>query len=208
MSNDSWSTTLRKHFKPLDDKAWEEAKQKLDQQVTGTVVAKAAFGAWVDIGVGFPALLEIPHIAGLTHEQYQNDEWCPVGSTVSAHVTDFKDDLRQVRVQQVGSNRPGHGVCADSWYLMCSSLPDLNWARLRVFGSGHAEVFDCDGKTHRFTSKETAHLWLLEDEFQRLESFDAEDEAEHGIKFADITPPQAQDDSELRKLMLVKRSKA
>src|SRR5262245_16336902 len=33
----------------------------------------------------------------------------------------------------------------ESWYLMDCSLPDLNWARLRVFESGRAEVFDCDG---------------------------------------------------------------
>jgi hypothetical protein len=45
---------------------------------------------------------------------------------------------------------------ADSWYLMYSSLPDLNWARLRVFQSGRAEVFDCDGRTTRFLSQEEA----------------------------------------------------
>jgi hypothetical protein len=92
----------------------------------------------------------------------------------------------------------------DSWYLMYSSLPDLNWARLRVFESGSAEVFDCDGRTTRFASEEDARLWLAEDEFQALASFDAEDEEEYGIKFAAITPPQAESEQELQGKMYVR----
>jgi ribosomal protein S1 len=44
--------------------AWEEAKQHLHigMPVTGTVVARRPFGAFVDIGVGFPVLLEIIEI--------------------------------------------------------------------------------------------------------------------------------------------------
>ena len=96
----------------------------------------------------------------------------------------------------------------DSWYLMYSALPDLNWARLRVFDSGLAEVFDCDGRTTRFRSEKEAGLWLAEDEFRALASYDSEDEEEYGIKFADIDPPRAENDSELRSKMLVRVRKA
>jgi len=92
----------------------------------------------------------------------------------------------------------------DRWYLMYSSLPDLNWARLRVFTSGRVEVFDCDGRTTRFASLEEARWWLAEDEFQALDSFDAEDEAEYGITFADITPPRGSSEAELLPQMLVR----
>lgn len=78
----------------------------------------------------------------------------------------------------------------ESWYLMDSSLPDLNWARLRVFESGQAEVFDCDGRTTAFATEQDAKWWLLEDEFRSLDKFDVDDEAEHGIRFAEIHPPQ------------------
>ena len=89
----------------------------------------------------------------------------------------------------------------DSWYLLYSSLPDLNWARWRVFESG-SEVFDCDGRTTRFASEEDAGLWLAEDGFSS--SFDAEDEEEYGIKFAAITPPQAESEQELQGKMYVR----
>lgn len=96
----------------------------------------------------------------------------------------------------------------ESWYLMYSSLPDLNWARLRVFASGPAEVFDCDGRTTRFASVEKARLWLAEDEFQALETFDAEDEEEYGVRFADVKPPREQNEHELQGKMYVRASKA
>ena len=92
----------------------------------------------------------------------------------------------------------------ESWYLMHSSLPDLNWARLRVFASGSAEVFDCDGRTTRFTNIEDAKMWLAEDEFQAFETFDLEDEEEYGVRFADVTPPQEQSERELRSKMYVR----
>lgn len=50
---------------------WVALKQRLPkgQQVTGVVIARAHFGAWLDIGVGFPALLEIVSIVGMTPER-------------------------------------------------------------------------------------------------------------------------------------------
>lgn len=92
---------------------------------------------------------------------------------------------------------------SDSWYLMYSSFPNLNWARLRSFTSGKAEVFDCDGKTHYFESREEALNRLLEDEFIAFEKLDSEDEAEYGIKLAEIEPLSNLPDEELKARMYV-----
>jgi len=56
------------------------------QSVTGPVVARAHYGAYVDIGVGFPALLQIILMRGLDHEAYIANEWSPVGSEVTARI--------------------------------------------------------------------------------------------------------------------------
>ncbi len=84
------------------ERAWNVLKQRLSvgECVSGIVVAKAPFGAWVDIGVGFPALLEIITMAGLTPERYRADDWCPVGSEVEAFVGGFRDHAHQVGLWQ------------------------------------------------------------------------------------------------------------
>ena len=86
--------------------AWESLKHQfdVDQCVTGTVVGKSPFGAWIDLGVGFPALLEIVVMEGLTPERYRADDWCPLGSVVTAFIAEFRDRDRQIRLWQV---RPG-----------------------------------------------------------------------------------------------------
>lgn len=81
MMYSDWEQRLSERF-PFPDaeeaeREWESLKDRLSpgQSVTGIVVTKAPFGAWLDIGVGFPALLEIVCIAGLTPERYQADDW-------------------------------------------------------------------------------------------------------------------------------------
>jgi ribosomal protein S1 len=112
MPYEEWGRLLVERFPPrepeTDQREWEALKKHLavGQGVTGVVVAKAPFGAWLDIGAGFPALLLLPDIAGLTSESYQADDWCPVGSAIAAEVVLFNDRLRQVRVSQ---GRPHEG---------------------------------------------------------------------------------------------------
>ena len=83
--------------------AWDEAKQRLPvgTSVTGRVVARYPFGAFLDIGLGFPALLEIIEIEGLTPEAYRAGGWCPKGSEVTARVMGFRDRNHQIHVSQV-----------------------------------------------------------------------------------------------------------
>lgn len=91
------------HRSPRRSAEWETLKQRLiiDRAVTGRVVAKSPFGVWVDLGVGYPALLEIVVMKDLTPERYRTDDWCPVGSELTAYVGGFRDDVHQVRLWQV-----------------------------------------------------------------------------------------------------------
>lgn len=107
MAYDDWGRLLSDHFPHRDRSAvqpdWESLKKqlKVGDIVTGTVIAKAPFGAWLDIGVGFPALLEIPFIDGLTPERCRADDWCPINSSISAFVSGFNDHNFQVGLRQV-----------------------------------------------------------------------------------------------------------
>ena len=100
-----------KHDSPEAAEAWDALKARLplDSVVDGSVYAKAAYGAWIDLGVGFPALLEIIYIEGLTPERYQAGEWCPVGSTVRAMVLGYRETGRQVYLWQCNPPRDPQG---------------------------------------------------------------------------------------------------
>jgi hypothetical protein len=91
------------HRSPSRSPDWEALKRRLavGRAVTGSVVARSPFGAWIDLGVGFPALLEITVMKGLTPERYRADDWCPPGSEVTAFVGGFRDDGHQVGLWQV-----------------------------------------------------------------------------------------------------------
>jgi hypothetical protein len=103
---DGWDRDLSVGFPPPDPETaqrnWDALKQRLKvgQLVRGTIVANAPFGAWLDIGVGFPALLLIPDIEGITAERYRLGQWCPVGCEISAEVVRFNDSACTLRVSQ------------------------------------------------------------------------------------------------------------
>ena len=80
---------------------WQAVVEQLSegQTVSGTVVARAPFGAFIDIGVGFPACLQIILIREMDHESYVANEWCPVGSRIVATI--LRIDSRQIALEQV-----------------------------------------------------------------------------------------------------------
>ena len=102
-----WRNVLAERFpnyeSPAHDPEWLRLKQRLapGQTITGIVVARAHFGAWIDLGVGFPGLLEIICIADLSPERYRAGDWCPVGSEVSATIGNLIDDRHQIYLWQV-----------------------------------------------------------------------------------------------------------
>jgi ribosomal protein S1 len=119
MEFSDWGRLLAERFpKSKNDETeqkWAALQQRIaiGQLVTGVVVAKAPFGAWVDLGVGFPGLLEIICIAGLTRESYRANDWCPIGSEITAYVGGFRDRDHQVYLWQVRSDRDAQGKHPD-----------------------------------------------------------------------------------------------
>lgn len=107
MEYSDWGRVLEERFPTRDrddtEREWGELQQRIPvgAEVTGVVVAKAPFGAWIDLGVGFPALLQIICIAGLTPDRYRADDWCPVGSEVTAFVGDYRERGHQIYLWQV-----------------------------------------------------------------------------------------------------------
>ena len=83
-----------------------------------------------------------------------------------------------------GLDMPSSERFSTSWWLDASGLPDLLWARLRVFDSGRAAVFDLDGSVHRFYRAAAAELWLAVDEYEPLAAL-----KESGQVTQDLQPP-------------------
>ncbi|XXY12674.1 hypothetical protein WME88_30885 [Sorangium sp. So ce216] len=96
----------------------------------------------------------------------------------------------------------------DSWWLDTSGLPDLLWARLRLFSDGTAEVLDLDGKRTQFRTEAEARELLREDEYQRVDLLEQADVLDAGVQLATLVPPEADDDAALIPRMLVRSSTA
>jgi len=92
------------------------------------------------------------------------------------------------------------------WWLMQSSFPALNWARLRCRADGSADVFDMDGRTQVFSSHRDAELHLLEDEFVRFARLNADDFRDLGLERHELKPPSAASDADLASLMYQHRT--
>jgi ribosomal protein S1 len=83
---------------------WELVKAglKVGSRVSGTVVARYIFGIFVDIGVGFPALLEIIQFnPPLKRRPVVIEDYPTVGSTIIARVVAFTDRNRQITLTQL-----------------------------------------------------------------------------------------------------------
>jgi len=60
-------------------------------------------------------------------------------------------------------------VIKTRWWLMDCSLPQRNWARLRVWNDGTCDLLDSDDRLHPFESEAAAVTFLREDEFVPLD---------------------------------------
>ena len=89
----------------------------------------------------------------------------------------------------------------ETWWL-ASLGRTIVWARLRVREAGTAEVFDSDGNTLAYDSEDTARAALMDAEFVALDGLDEEDALERGFTMAEIAPPQAEHDDQLRGQMI------
>ena len=73
--------------------AWEQFKRDHPpgSEVTGTVSHVAPYGAYVDLGVPFDALLLVPYIAPVGHRKTYPDDYPKVGDVISALVRHYGD---------------------------------------------------------------------------------------------------------------------
>ena len=57
--------------------SWPSIRQHVTvgQTVSGEAVARAPFGVWIDIGIGHPALLLVPEMAGARERSISFDEY-------------------------------------------------------------------------------------------------------------------------------------
>ena len=89
----------------------------------------------------------------------------------------------------------------DQWWI-ASLGRTVIWARLRVLEAGTAEVFDSDGNTLPYDSEDTARAMLLDAEFVEWAGLDEEDAQMRGFSLDTLSPPQADDDAQLRERMV------
>ena len=90
----------------------------------------------------------------------------------------------------------------EQWWLAAPAML-LVWARLRVFDSGIAQVFDSQGETLSYDSEDSARAALLEAEFCALDGLDDDDAvAMTGMLADELQPPQGDSDEELLPQMI------
>ncbi len=119
MYHDGCEQLLSDRFPKRDgdvaEQEWSAIKCRIsvNQAVVGKVIARAPYGLWIDIGVGFPCLIETDCISGFTPEKYLERDWYPVGIDVHAFVASFGYlDNRQILLYQIKplSSRGWHRV--------------------------------------------------------------------------------------------------
>ena len=89
----------------------------------------------------------------------------------------------------------------EDWYL-ASLGRTLIWARLRVLEAGTAEVLDSDGNTLPYDSEDSARAALFDAEFVAFDGLDEDDALARGFSLAEIAPPRAGSDEQLRARMV------
>ncbi len=82
---------------------WAAARSRIGvgESVRGRVIARRPFGVFVDIGVGFPALLEVIQFEDARQRRYNDEDYPAVGDTITARVVAFNDRNRQVALTQL-----------------------------------------------------------------------------------------------------------
>jgi len=83
------------------------------------------------------------------------------------------------------------------WWLDSCSLPELRWARLRVFNDKSADAcFGEKEKIYAFENREYASSFLSKDEYISLDRLNSDAEREYGLAVETIKPPLWKDGPE------------
>lgn len=94
----AWGNDILTHFPDWNTadalQRWRNCRPPLatGQRVRGTVIARAPFGVWLDISVGYPALLLVPEMAGAIEKRLTFDEYPQIGTFLEATVAGVSED--------------------------------------------------------------------------------------------------------------------
>lgn len=105
-------------------------------------------------------------------------------------------------MQTESGDRPLEGITDQWWVAVVGDM--LVWARLSVFESGIAEVFDSSGERPRYDDEQQARMALLDAEFRAFDGLDEEDAALMGFNLGSVAPPQGDDEDDLLAQMMQK----
>ncbi len=115
-------------------------------------------------------------------------------SSIEEAIDTIEQDYVGVR-KQIRKAHPR--IAREQWYVMSCDFPHLNWARLRVYADGTAEIFDCDGQTLRCATEAAAHEELSIDEYVAVDDLTEIDMIALEQPLSVITPPSGDTDEEL-----------
>jgi predicted RNA-binding protein with RPS1 domain len=93
----AWGEDIRSRFPDWGTEAalsrWPQirAALRVGQMVSGTVIARAPFGVWLDIGVGHPALLLVPEMRGAKERRIAFEDYPQIGTSVDAQIVALGD---------------------------------------------------------------------------------------------------------------------
>jgi transcriptional accessory protein Tex/SPT6 len=82
--------------------AWENVKARLNpgETIHGKVVVQVHFGVFVDIGVGFPALISVTEFEHTGTRRFSTIPYPEVGCSIVARVVGFDERARRLALSQ------------------------------------------------------------------------------------------------------------
>jgi ribosomal protein S1 len=91
------------YLSPAKAEEWAAVQARLGAggAVRGPVIARRPFGVFVDIGAGFPALLEVIQFEHARERRYIFEDYPAVGEMITARVVAFDDRNRQIGLTQL-----------------------------------------------------------------------------------------------------------
>jgi transcriptional accessory protein Tex/SPT6 len=87
-----WREIVRTHFPEWNvssscpEQPVQTAQLQCGQEITGVVVAQAPFGVWLDIGVGWPALLLVVDMKEAQIHRVPFEQYPSIGTTITGRI--------------------------------------------------------------------------------------------------------------------------
>jgi hypothetical protein len=119
---------------------------------------------------------------------------------------EIRRELQLIAANLVNAKKESKKLIKEEWWIDWNissddGFLDVSWARLQVFDDLPTEIFDMDGRTIYYEDEAVAIIELMEDEYGRFESLDAEDEQELRVDLHRLRPPSVREKEDLRILM-------